>query len=531
MSFKRTIPWISQPQTPVKVSSRFADSLVHALNGALASPKHIYDSAQQKLLVIQAASANLTEAAHLGVGKYGKFVKADRSPNAVDGGEIVLGSKLSEYASLDQYTIVAHLRRTVDIQTGVIGTGFGAAVAAGATQIQWWSDNNHYFDIQDETDRVAYTDTDAGDLVRAWTWDGAANRKIIYKNGVAVVENTAETGALSGAHTYVAMGNGLGCYSFLVFNKVLDKGTVKSLCDNPWQVFEPLKRNIYVEAAGGVTEAEALSTGTSTAAGVSGATAGSVGSSAGIATASGVAAVVAQSVASSAGAAVVSGSSGTVLASVASSAGTSTASADAENAATAATIIEATASAAGSSSASGSSGAIAGVVANASGAASADGVSGATVGTVGSASGQATSSGVGADGAVLEVVSANPFSQEVEIRKFYMRKGKKLLMFDSVAEAEAYTEAEALADEEIATAHKTSRLARKRLRTRITADALPAQTIDTDWLAGMMQRFAINLDLPTLLAEQDYERVMEIHAIAKAMQDDEDDVELLLLWG
>lgn len=126
--------------------------------------------------------------------------------------------------------------------------------------------------------------------------------------------------------------------------------------------------------------------------------------------------------------------------------------------------------------------------------------------------------------------AAATFSQEVELRKFYMRRGKKLLMFDSVAEAEAYTQAEALADEAIAKAQKTSRRERKKLRTRITASALPAQTIDTDWLAEMMLRFAINFDLPALLAEQDFERVMQIHALAMQMQD-EDDVEMLLLMG
>ena len=128
------------------------------------------------------------------------------------------------------------------------------------------------------------------------------------------------------------------------------------------------------------------------------------------------------------------------------------------------------------------------------------------------------------------VAVAATFSQEVEIRKYYMRKGKKLLMFDSVADAEAYTQAETLADEAIDKASKTSRLARKKLRTRITAASLPAQTIDTDWLAEMMMRFAINLDLPALLAKQDFERVMQIHALAMQMQDEED-VEMLLLMG
>jgi hypothetical protein len=153
-------------------------------------------------------------------------------------------------------------------------------------------------------------------------------------------------------------------------------------------------------------------------------------------------------------------------------------------------------------------------------------ISGATAESDAAASGHATANAVGADVALPE--TASTFSQEVEFRKYYMRKGKKILLFDSVEDAEDYVKAEARANEAIAKAHKTSRLARKRLRTRIIADALPKQEIDTDWLAEMMHRFAINFDLPALLEKQDYNQVVKIHAMAKSMQDDEDDVTVLL---
>lgn len=126
------------------------------------------------------------------------------------------------------------------------------------------------------------------------------------------------------------------------------------------------------------------------------------------------------------------------------------------------------------------------------------------------------------------VAAVQTFSQDVEIRKYYMRKGKKLLMFDSVDDANAYTKEEALALDAIA--KKTSRLARKRLRKHIVSVTMPAQTIDTDWLGEMMQRFSINFDLPALLAQEEYNRVMEIHALAMKMQDEED-VEMLLMMG
>lgn len=126
------------------------------------------------------------------------------------------------------------------------------------------------------------------------------------------------------------------------------------------------------------------------------------------------------------------------------------------------------------------------------------------------------------------VAAVQTFSQDVEVRKYYMRKGKKLLMFDSVDDANAYTKEEALALDAIA--KKTSRLARKRLRKHIVSVTMPAQTIDTDWLGEMMQRFSINFDLPALLAQEEYNRVMEIHALAMKMQDEED-VEMLLMMG
>ena len=125
------------------------------------------------------------------------------------------------------------------------------------------------------------------------------------------------------------------------------------------------------------------------------------------------------------------------------------------------------------------------------------------------------------------VAAVQSFSQDVEVRKYYMRKGKKLLMFDSVDDANAYTKEEALALD--AVAKKTSRLARKRLRKRIVSVTMPAQTIDTDWLGELIQRFNMGANLPALLAERDYEQVMKIHALAIQMRDAEDEAEIEFL--
>lgn len=59
-------------------------------------------------------------------------------------------------------------------------------------------------------------------------------------------------------------------------------------------------------------------------------------------------------------------------------------------------------------------------------------------------------------------------------------------------------------------------------------DAPPLQTVDIDALAGLVERYSIPVNLPELLAQQDYQRVMQIMALALEMQD-EDDIEMLLL--
>lgn len=85
------------------------------------------------------------------------------------------------------------------------------------------------------------------------------------------------------------------------------------------------------------------------------------------------------------------------------------------------------------------------------------------------------------------------------------------------------------AQDAVEKAQRTSRRARKRLRERVfTADALPQQTVEIDALAELFDRYSVPVDLPALLAQQDYARVLEIMALALEMQD-EDDIEMLLL--
>jgi hypothetical protein len=125
------------------------------------------------------------------------------------------------------------------------------------------------------------------------------------------------------------------------------------------------------------------------------------------------------------------------------------------------------------------------------------------------------------------------YSNEVELlpkRYWYVKKRRQIVVFDSPEEADAYIEAERKAEEAIEQAQKTSRRARKRLRERVlkVADVVPAQTIQVDWLADLVERYQMPVDIPSLIQERDLAEVARIALIAQQMQDEEE-VELLLM--
>lgn len=134
----------------------------------------------------------------------------------------------------------------------------------------------------------------------------------------------------------------------------------------------------------------------------------------------------------------------------------------------------------------------------------------------------------------LEAGAVEPPALEVDpgagsARRYYVRRGKKLHLFASASDADAFIEAEAVANAAVEKAQKTSRAARKKIRQReFKLDALPIQTIQIDWLAQLVSHFSMPVDLPSLVAQQDYEKVMQVMAWAAELQDEED-VELLLL--
>lgn len=138
----------------------------------------------------------------------------------------------------------------------------------------------------------------------------------------------------------------------------------------------------------------------------------------------------------------------------------------------------------------------------------------------------------GRDAAFDYSVSAPSFSAEIDLspKRYYVRKGKQVLLFNSAYEADQYLEAERLAQEALEQAQKTSRRARKRLRERVyrIAHVEPVEAFELPAVASLVSRFDLPFDLPSLIQQEAWDRVMQIHALAMQMQDDED-VEMLLL--
>jgi hypothetical protein len=121
-------------------------------------------------------------------------------------------------------------------------------------------------------------------------------------------------------------------------------------------------------------------------------------------------------------------------------------------------------------------------------------------------------------------------SGEVSLRRVYIRKRGKLYLFNTVEEADAWDAADEAAEQAIQQAQKTSRRARKRARERIYKSnfVMPAQTVQIDAVAALVNKYDIHVNLPELIARQDYAKFIEVMHLAMAMQDEED-IEILLL--
>jgi hypothetical protein len=129
------------------------------------------------------------------------------------------------------------------------------------------------------------------------------------------------------------------------------------------------------------------------------------------------------------------------------------------------------------------------------------------------------------------VPETSGFSAEIELHKnrFYVRRGKKIYLFDTAYEADSWIEADRLATQAVETAQKTSRRARKRLKDKVyQAYESPVQVIDGGLIELMSNRYGLEFDFNSLISNQDIDQILAMQALALEMQDEED-IELLLM--
>lgn len=112
-------------------------------------------------------------------------------------------------------------------------------------------------------------------------------------------------------------------------------------------------------------------------------------------------------------------------------------------------------------------------------------------------------------------------------KRYYLRRKGKILLFDTAAQADDYLEAEEEAQKAIAAAK--SRGAKKRIAAKILKAVEPVESVEIAPLQEMVKAYSVPVDLPTLLKQNDYSQVMKVREMIQRMLDDEDDELLLLL--
>lgn len=111
-------------------------------------------------------------------------------------------------------------------------------------------------------------------------------------------------------------------------------------------------------------------------------------------------------------------------------------------------------------------------------------------------------------------------------RKVYVKRGKQYLIFNNNDEADAYLEAEDAIEE----AKKSSRGAAKRVIKALKVvkpEIAPEPKLEE--LSDLIAKFNVNYDVNQLQKNNDIEALYHIQSMLYALQQDEEDIELLLL--
>lgn len=114
---------------------------------------------------------------------------------------------------------------------------------------------------------------------------------------------------------------------------------------------------------------------------------------------------------------------------------------------------------------------------------------------------------------------------EMSSRKVYVKRGKRIHIFDTVEDADEWLEAEDKA-RQVVNAAKPKPQAKAKVFKALD-EAVPHDVVRLDVVRSMVDYLGIPVEMPTLEARQDWAEVARVALMARQMQDEED-IELLL---
>ncbi len=114
---------------------------------------------------------------------------------------------------------------------------------------------------------------------------------------------------------------------------------------------------------------------------------------------------------------------------------------------------------------------------------------------------------------------------EMSSRKVYVKRGKRIHIFDTVEDADEWLEAERQSIEALS---KTKPTPRKKVKVfKALDEVVPHDVVRLDVVRAMVDHLGIPVEMPTLEARQDWAEVARVALIARQLQDEED-IEMLL---
>ena len=111
-------------------------------------------------------------------------------------------------------------------------------------------------------------------------------------------------------------------------------------------------------------------------------------------------------------------------------------------------------------------------------------------------------------------------------RKVYIKRGKRIHIFDTVEDADEWLEAEDKARQVVNVAKPKPQAKAKVFKA--LDEAVPHDVVRLDVVRSMVDYLGIPVEMPTLEARQDWAEVARVALMARHMQDEED-IELLLV--